>query len=68
MPLTEPSARRLRPVRLTDVPLEQRIAAAHQALKGCKDGDEAQALLAAALTPSDKVYFVTPDALTRLAA
>lgn len=68
MPLTEPSARRLRPVRLTDIPLEQRMKAAHSLLRGITDGTEAQELLAVALEPSDKVYFVTVDALRSLAA
>lgn len=68
MALTEPSARRLRPVRLSDIPLELRLNAANQIVRHMRDGDEAQELLAAALAPSDKVYFVTLDAFARIAA
>lgn len=58
MSLTEPSLRRLKPVRLTDIPVDVRCRAAQQAAKTCKDGEEAQALLAAALMPSETVYWV----------
>lgn len=67
MALTEPSARRLRPVRLTDIPLEVRLKAANEIVRRL-DSEEPKALLAAALAPSDKVYFVTPDAFDRVAA
>lgn len=62
MSLTEPSARRLKPVRLTDIPLAVRYHAAVVAAKRARNPEEAQELFAAALSPSDKVYFVTPDA------
>lgn len=62
MSLTDPSARRLTPVRLTDIPPQLRLRAAHQLLKGVKDGDEAQELLAAAISPSDRTYYVRADA------
>lgn len=67
MSLTEPSARRHTPVRLTDIPLEKRYAAALIVAKHC-DPDEAQDLFAAALLPSSTVYYVTADAIEQVAA
>lgn len=58
MSLTEPSARRLRPVKLTDIPLQVRYHAAVMAAKHTHDPEEAKALLAAAITPSQTVYWV----------
>lgn len=68
MALTEPSLRRLRPVRLTDIPVDQRIRAALHCARYAHTPDDAEELLAAALSPSQTVYYVTPDALARLAA
>lgn len=61
MSLTAPSARRLKPVRLTDIPLETRFKAAVREAKH-SDAEEAQALFAAALMPSRTVYYVALDA------
>lgn len=61
MPLTEPSARRRKPVRLTDLPLDVRYRAAVLAAKHA-DPEEAKALLAAAITPSATVYYVAAAA------
>ena len=59
MAVTEPSARRLTPVRLTDIPLAVRCAAAQREARHAKSQAEAADLLAAALSPSETVYWVT---------
>lgn len=61
MPLTDPSLRRTRPVRLTEIPIEQRLKAVQQALRSYPDAG--QELLAAALMPSDTLYYVCDDRL-----
>jgi len=48
----------LTPVRLTEIPLNQRMRAARILCREAADSDERISLLAAALSPSDKVYFV----------
>lgn len=50
--------RRCRPVRLTDVPEQQRLTAARIAVRAEWDPQERQAILFAALFPSDTVYFI----------
>lgn len=54
----EPDRRRRVPVRLTDFPLEQRLEAAHEACRYEKGELERTEILFAALTPSDRVYWV----------
>lgn len=61
MPLTEPSARRFKPVRLTDLPLDVRYRVAVIAAKHVGP-EEAKALLAAAINPSETVYYVAAAA------
>lgn len=68
MAVTEPSARRLRPVRLTDIPLEIRYAAAQREARHAASADERADLLAAALDPSDTVYWVKHPAVETRAA
>lgn len=62
MPLTEPSERRLKAVRLTDIPLEARYAAAVREARHAVDAHDRRELFAAAFLPSDTVYYVTVDA------
>lgn len=61
MPLDHPSARRQVPVRLCDVPVDVRLMAAREAMRGEQDPVVCQDLLVAALVPSDHVYFVAGD-------
>lgn len=63
MSLADPSARRLLPVRLTDIDPDVRVRAARRAIVG--DGDS-YALLDAALRPSDCVYYVHSSAAALL--
>ncbi len=53
--------RRLRPVRLTDVPFEKRTSAARRAAVDASDDNERSAIITAALFPSDKVFWVYVD-------
>lgn len=50
--------RRCKPVRLTDIPEQTRLAAARVAVRTEVDPNERQAILFAALFPSDTVYFI----------
>lgn len=59
--LREPSLRRTRPVCLRDIPAEDRLKAARLAMRTYPDAG--QELLAAALMPSDKTYYVCDDRL-----
>jgi hypothetical protein len=65
--LTTPTRTRTLPVRLSDIPLAVRAHAAQQAAKRV-DQAERTDLLAAALKPSDTVYFVHADAAPLLRA
>lgn len=59
MPLTQPSKRRLRPVQLRDLPLEQRLnAAAKEAQRA--SAEERVELFRAAILPSDTTYYIRP--------
>jgi hypothetical protein len=56
-----PSKRRTVPVRLIDVPLEQRLSGARLAVKWAADPDEAMDILRIALFPrADLVAWVKP--------
>lgn len=48
----------LTPVRLTDIPFSERMHAARLATKEAVDDAERDAILFAALFPSDKLYWV----------
>jgi len=52
---------RLAPVRLTEIPLSQRMHAAQQACRHAADENERADLFIAALFPSDKCYWVHID-------
>lgn len=60
MGLTEPTKRRKIPVKLIDVPLGVRCRAARQECQHATP-EEAQALLAAAVRPSDTTYYVAEE-------
>jgi hypothetical protein len=59
MAASKPSKRRSVPVRLSEIPLEVRLAAARAEARGAKTPSERSALLRAALCPSDDVFYVT---------
>lgn len=65
MPASERSARRRVPVRLRDVPLEDRLRAARAECRNAKTDGEREALIAAALDPRDEVFYVTDAELPR---
>ena len=53
----------LRAVKLTDIPLDQRMSAARYAARQlCVDEAEAESILYAALLPSDTIYWVRAQA------
>lgn len=54
----ERDERRCVPVKLSEIPLEQRLEAARQAARWEPGDEERQALLAAALWPSNETYWV----------
>lgn len=54
-------------VKLTEIPLEQRIRAARRAVKeSCHSDEETCSVLVAAMFPSDKIYFVRAQAAGEL--
>lgn len=53
------------PVRLTDIPIDERCRAAQVASRQARDEQETMSLLAAALDPSERVYWVRADAAKR---
>lgn len=53
-----PDRRRIVPVRLTEIPLDRRLRAAHEAIKTAADARERAEILLAAAHPSDRVYWV----------
>lgn len=57
-------------VRLTEIPFSQRMSAARIAAKDCHTPKEALEVLAAAIGPSEKVYWIRTEAvdLARAAA
>ncbi len=57
-PLTSATSRRIRPVRLTDIPVEERMKAAYQAMRHEDDMNARADIFLAALDPSDTVYYV----------
>lgn len=61
MPASDPSARRRVPVRLRDIPLEERLRAARAECRHAKTDKERDALLAAALAPSDQIFYVAGE-------
>lgn len=68
MAATEPSKRRSVPVRLTEIPFDVRVRAAREAARSAKSDQERQALLTAALLPSETVFYVTDVEEFRAAA
>jgi len=58
----------LTPIRLADVPFEQRMSAAREAARDCHTPKEAHELLAAALFPSERVYWVRSEVAEQRAA
>lgn len=68
MPATDPSKRRSVPVRLTEIPVDVRVRAAREAARSAKTDSERAALLAAALLPSETVFYVTDAEEFRAAA
>jgi hypothetical protein len=52
----------LTPVRLTEIPLDRRLMAAREACRREDDGQMRTELLAAALFPSDRIYWVAQAA------
>lgn len=58
MALSQPDERRMHPVRLTDIPIQDRLAAAVDCAKRARDDDERADLIAAALDPSPTVYWI----------
>lgn len=63
MAASQPSKRRRVPVRLTDVPIEVRLRAARAESRNAKSDREREALIAAALSPDETVFYVTDDDL-----
>lgn len=61
MSATDPSPHRSQPVRLRDVPFDVRMRAARTEARKAKTVKEAESLLAAAIAPSDRVYYIKPD-------
>lgn len=61
MAAAEPSARRTQAVRLTDVPFDVRMRAARMEARRAKTVKEAEALVAAAFAPSDRVFYIAAD-------
>lgn len=57
---------RLVPIRLSDVPLAVRQAAAGRCARDITDWDEGVDLIAAAIAPSDRLYWVPAKAAERL--
>ena len=57
-PLTSPTERRIRPVRLTDIPLNERMNAAYAAMRDEEDATVRADIFLAALDPSDTTYWV----------
>lgn len=54
----QPDRRRRIPVRLTEIPLERRVEAAHESCRIERGDWERQAILMAAIAPSENVYWV----------
>lgn len=54
----EKDPRRIRPVRLCDIPVEKRLSAAQRACRDAVDETEKTELLFAALYPSNTIYFI----------
>ena len=67
MTLTSPTRARTLPVRLTDIPLNVRAHAA-QTIARTANPDERADILAAAIAPTDTLYYVRPEAATLLQA
>lgn len=61
MSATERSKRRTVPVRLSDVPIELRLEAARRESRFARTPEERDSLIAAALAPSETVFYVTDD-------
>ncbi len=57
-----PTSVHLTPIRLTDIPLPKRMAAARAAAHTCHTQNEALELLAAAISPSAQTYWVSEQA------
>jgi hypothetical protein len=53
----EDDPRRCIPVKLTSIPLDERLKAAHRIMHS-EPPEEMQAILAAALWPSDETYWI----------
>lgn len=61
MPCTQPSSQRTRPVRLTDVPREQRLQAAHQVIRHEADPwERLRIMLLADNPPPSLVAYLRP--------
>lgn len=63
MSLTDRSNRRCVPVRLTDLPLDVRIAAYRVAMRYARTPEECMELAMAAAKPSDTIYWVAQSAI-----
>lgn len=61
MAATQRSKRRQVPVKLTDVPLDVRLKHAHAEARRARSDHERAELIAAALVPSDTVFYITDD-------
>lgn len=59
--LTRRSDRRHVPVRLCDIPAEIRMSAAQKACRREPDPDTRSEIVAAAVYPSDTVYYIAAD-------
>lgn len=55
-------------VKLSEIPLEQRLSAARRCARECHDSDETCSVIVAAMFPSDKIYFVRAQAAGELPA
>lgn len=53
----------LTPVRLSEIPLTKRMSAARIAAKECRTPDEISEVMAAALWPSEKTYWIRAEAV-----
>lgn len=58
--LTNPSSRRCVPIRLCDIPENVRMIAARKVCQREGDPEARLAIIAAAVWPSERVYFIAP--------
>lgn len=61
MSATERSKRRTVPVRLSEIPVDVRLRAAQREARHARTPAERDSLIAAALAPSETVFYVTDD-------